>query len=242
MVVARAARRRPAPRADAAAAAGAVAGAADALVGRGLTARHGGPDGPGIEDVDLDVRAGQLVVVTGPVGSGKSTLLRALLGLVERQAGVITWDGEVVDDPSVELVPPRVAYVPQVPRLFSEALADTVLLGLPDDGLLDALELACLAPDVAAMPEGVRTAVGPRGVRLSGGQVQRVATARALVRRPALLVVDDLSSALDVATETRLWDGLLADRTRTALVVTHRPQVLARADVVVELGLGEIVG
>lgn len=204
------------------------------LRAHGITARHGG-GGPGVEGVDLVVRAGELVAVTGPVGSGKSTLLRALLGLVEREAGTITWDGVVVEDPSRELVPPRVAYVPQVPRLFSEALADTVLLGLPDDGLIDALELACLTPDVAAMPDGVRTAVGPRGVRLSGGQVQRVATARALVRRPALLVVDDLSSALDVATETRLWDGLLADPARTALVVTHRPHVLERATAVVEL-------
>jgi ATP-binding cassette subfamily B protein len=76
--------------------------------------------------------------------------------------------------------------------------------------------------------------VGPRGVRLSGGQIQRAATARALVRRPSLLVVDDLSSALDVATETALWDGLLDD-TRTALVVTHRPQVIARADRVLRL-------
>lgn len=206
---------------------------------RGLTARHGGPDGPGISGVDLDVRAGQLVVVTGPVGCGKSTLLRSLLGLIPRQAGEISWDGVGIDDPAVELVPPRIAYVPQVPRLFSESIADTVLLGLPEDGLADALELACVGADVAAMPAGARTAVGPRGVRLSGGQVQRVATARALVRRPALLVVDDLSSALDVETETRLWDGLLAEGVRTALVVTHRPHVLACADVVVELADGQ---
>jgi ATP-binding cassette subfamily B protein len=120
-----------------------------------------------------------------------------------------------------------------VPRLFSETLAETVLLGLPSDGLTDALALARLADDVAPA-----TLVGPRGVRLSGGQIQRAATARALVRRPALLVVDDLSSALDVATETALWDGLLGEggAVQTALVVTHRPQVLERADRVVRLG------
>lgn len=211
---------------------------------RGLTARHGGPDGPGIEAVDLDIQGGQLVVVTGPVGSGKTTLLRGLLGLVGIQAGEIGWDGNRVDDPGRLFVPPRVAYVPQVPRLFSESLADAVLLGLPPDGLLDALAQACLDEDVAAMPDGIATPVGARGVRLSGGQVQRVATARALVRRPALLVVDDLSSALDVATEARLWDGLLrpGGPVRTALVVTHRPQVLDRADIVVRLDAGRRVG
>lgn len=195
-----------------------------------LTARH--PGGGGVSGIDLDVEPGSLVVVTGPVGSGKSTLLRAVLGLIPREAGTIRFDGEEIDDPSLVLVPPRVAYVPQVPRLFSETLADTVLLGLPADGLASALSLAQL-PDVT--PE---TMVGPKGVRLSGGQIQRAATARALVRKPALLVVDDLSSALDVATETALWDGLLGDggAVRTALVVTHRPQVIARADHVVRLG------
>ncbi|MBA2283833.1 MAG: ABC transporter ATP-binding protein, partial [Acidimicrobiia bacterium] len=208
---------------------------------RGLTADHG-PGTSGIIDVDLDVRPGQLVVLTGPVGSGKTSLLRATLGLLGRRSGTIAWGGEVIDDPGAFLVPPRVAYVPQVPRLFSEPLVDTILLGLPVEELDEALELAQLTDDVAAMPNGLATVVGPRGVRLSGGQVQRAATARALARRPALLVVDDLSSALDVATEVRLWDGLLGRGAgRTALVVTHRRQVLDRADVVVELRDGRRV-
>jgi ATP-binding cassette subfamily B protein len=86
------------------------------------------------------------------------------------------------------------------------------------------------------MPDGLHTVVGARGVRLSGGQAQRAGAARALVRRPALLVVDDLSSALDVETEAELWERLLASGERTALVVTHRPRVLERADRVVVLG------
>jgi ATP-binding cassette subfamily B protein len=209
---------------------------------RGLTARHGAGTGRGVVDVDLDVGAGQLVAVTGAVGSGKTTLLRAVLGLVERQAGEIRWDGALVDDPSIVLVPPVAAYVPQVPRVFSETLAETVLLGLAPDTLHEALELARLGDDLAAMPAGVGTEIGARGVRLSGGQLQRVATARALARRPALLVVDDLSSALDAATESALWDGLLGARTfGAALVVTHRQHVLDRADVVVRLDAGRRV-
>jgi ATP-binding cassette subfamily B protein len=212
----------------------------DELRVEGLTVRHEGL-GRGVEDVDLVVRRGELVVVTGVVGAGKTTLLRGLLGLVPVESGVVRWNGAVVDDASTYLVPPRVAFLPQVPRLFSEALADTVLLGLPSDGLLDALWLTCLDEDLAEMPDGVGTVIGPRGLRLSGGQVQRAGAARALVRRPELLVVDDLSSALDVATEARLWQRVSEGGFSTALLVSHRPSVLARADRVVTLADGRVV-
>ncbi|HEV7722233.1 MAG TPA: ABC transporter ATP-binding protein, partial [Iamia sp.] len=128
--------------------------------------------------------------------------------------------------------------------LFGEPLADAVLLGLPPERLPRALQLSRLERDVESMPDGLATVVGARGVRLSGGQVQRVAAARALARRPALLVVDDLSSALDAATEAELWDGLLAAAAEdgtSILVVTHRPAVLARADDIVHLEAGRRV-
>jgi len=204
---------------------------------------HVGFDGTeGVRGVDLDVRRGELVVVTGPVGAGKSLLLRALLGLVAHRAGTIAWNGEVVADPSTWFVPPRAAFVPQVPRLFSESLADTVLLGLDGSGLDAALTLACLDQDLTEMPEGTNSRVGPKGVRLSGGQIQRTAAARAFVRRPELLVIDDLSSALDVETEARLWDGLFAatDGNLTVIAVSHRPRVLARADQVLRLDAGRL--
>jgi ATP-binding cassette subfamily B protein len=217
-------------------------GAGSGLVVEALTVRHGAA--VAVDHLDLAVRPGELVAVTGPVGSGKSSLLRAVLGLVP-STGLLVWDGELVDEPSRVLVPPRVAYVPQVPRLFSEPLADAVLLGLPPERLPRALHLAGLGPDLDAMPDGARTLVGSRGVRLSGGQVQRVATARALARRPALLVVDDLSSALDASTEAQVWDGILeavADDGTAVLVVTHRPAVLARADEVVRMEAGRRLG
>jgi ATP-binding cassette subfamily B protein len=206
----------------------------------GLTVRHPG-SGRGIEDVDLVVRRGELVVVTGAVGSGKTTLLRALLGLVGSERGTVRWNGEPVRDLSTVMVPPRTAYLPQVPRLFSEPIADTVLLGLPPDGLDQALWLTCLDEDLATMPDGHATLIGPRGLRLSGGQIQRAGAARALVRRPELLVVDDLSSALDVETEARLWDRVTGGGMGTALLVSHRPHVLDRADRVVVLERGRVV-
>lgn len=209
------------------------------LAAEGLTVVHDGA-GQGIHDIDLVVRSGELVVVTGQVGAGKSTLLRGLLGLVEPTSGRITWNGAPVADPSSFLVPPRVAYLPQVPRLFSESLADTVLLGLPDSDLAHALWLACLDDDLTHMDEGVETIIGPRGLRLSGGQVQRTGAARALVRRPQMLVVDDLSSALDVETEIRLWERLSNDTDSAVLMVSHRPHVLAMADRVVVLDRGRV--
>lgn len=192
--------------------------------------------------IDVAIPRGAFVVITGPVGSGKSVLARAILGLVPRSAGRILWNGAAVDDPATFLVPPRAAYVPQVPRLFSEELRHTVLLGHDPSGLPEALRRARLHEDLATMPHGADTMVGPKGVRLSGGQIQRTAAARAFVRRPELLVVDDLSSALDVATEGELWDGLFeVAGDLTVLAISHRPKVLDRADQVIELRAGRQV-
>jgi len=212
----------------------------------GLTAVHPST-GRGIRDISLHIDRGELVVVTGAVGSGKTTLLRAVLGLLPFDSGELRWNGRAVADPGSLLVPPRVAYAAQVPRLWSASLRENLQLGWPvdDDDTVDALELARLYDDVLEMPDGLDTLVGPRGVRLSGGQLQRALAARALVREPELLVVDDLSSALDVETERALWDGLLSpDRTgapHTMLVVSHRSIVLDRADQIIVLDGGRIL-
>ncbi len=193
--------------------------------------------GRGVEDISLRVERGQLVVITGRIGAGKTTLLRALLGLLPRQAGAILWNGEVVADPAVFFAPPRIAYTPQTPRLFSESLQANILLGLREDGadLSEAISAALLEHDVAEMEQGLETVVGPRGVRLSGGQIQRVAAARMFVRDPELLIFDDLSSALDVETERQMWERLFARRAATCLVVSHRRAVLQRADHIIVL-------
>jgi ATP-binding cassette, subfamily B, bacterial len=218
------------------------------LAVHGLTVRHG-KQGRGVYDVDLRVRRGSFTVITGAVGSGKTTLVRGLLGLLPARAGAITWNGEPVDDPGTFLVPGRAAYAGQVPRLFSDTLRENLLLGWPADrdALGTVLHLAALERDLADMPDGLDTVVGPRGVRLSGGQVQRATAARALVRSPDLLVVDDLSSALDVETEHLLWERLAeaADQgtgPATLLVVSHRRAALERADQVVVLDRGRVVG
>ncbi len=208
----------------------------------GLTYKYPS-SGQGIVDVDMTLRRGSFTVVTGRIGSGKTTLLRALLGLVDADSGAIRWNGRPVEAPREFLAPPQVAYTPQVPRLFSMSLRDNVLLGHPggDDDVLAAIRAAQLAPDLAEMPDGLDTEVGPLGVRLSGGQAQRTAAARMLVRRPELLVFDDLSSALDVDTERRLWEHLLSqDGEVTSLVVSHRRPALRRADQIVVMKDGRV--
>jgi ATP-binding cassette subfamily B protein len=195
-----------------------------------------------IGDVSFGLERGTFTVVTGRVGAGKTTVLRVLLGLLPRDAGSIGWNGRVVDDPASFMVPPRCAYVPQVPRLFSATLLENVLLGADADAFVGAaIHAAALEEDVRTFERGLETPIGSRGVRLSGGQVQRTAAARAFVRRPELLVVDDLSSALDVDTERLLWDRLLDDPDRpTILAVSHRRPALRRADRIIVLKDGHL--
>ena len=201
----------------------------------------------GIFDITFSLPRGSFTVVTGQVGSGKTTLLRVLLGLLPLDSGGIRWNDEQVSHPATFFVPPRTAYTPQVPRLFSESLRDNVLMGLPDiNGDLDnAVFNAVLEQDIGTLENGLDTIVGPRGVRLSGGQVQRSAAARMFVRNAELLVFDDLSSALDVETERVLWERLFDDRdmahhTPTCLVVSHRKEALRRADQILVMKNGRI--
>lgn len=213
----------------------------DVLEVSGLTCRYPG-NGLGVEGVDLCMRRGSFTVVTGRVGSGKTTLLRALLGLLPASAGEIRWNGELVGDPSAFLVPPRCAYTPQAPRLFSASLGENIMLGLPTTrvDVAEVVRAAVLERDVAQFDEGLLTPVGTRGVRLSGGQAQRTAAARLFARSPELLVFDDLSSALDVETEQTMWARLFERSDATCLVVTHRRAALRRADQIMVLEDGRV--
>jgi ATP-binding cassette subfamily B protein len=251
---------------------------------RNLTYWHAAQEaGRGVEGINLTVPRGSFTVITGRVGSGKSTLLRALMGLLPKDAGEIFWNGERVDDLAAFMRPPRCAYTSQVPRLFSDTLRENILLGWPvsdranppsplwpvsdrassSSPLQRAIHLAVLEDDIAALEHGLDTLVGPRGVRLSGGQVQRAAAARMAVREPELLVIDDLSSALDVETERKLWEqldemmndecGMMngatensslsthhASRSFTVLAASHRRAALRRADQIIVLKDGRV--
>lgn len=204
---------------------------------RGLSAVH--DDGTiGIADVDLVVERGELVLLLGRVGAGKSSLLAALSGLVAH-TGRIAWNGTPVTDAQVFLRPGRVAHVAQVPRVLSGRFADNVRLDHAGREVAGPLEAARLVTDVAEAG-GPDALVGHRGVRLSGGQVQRLALARALATDAELLLADDVSSALDATTEVELWESLRA-RGVTVIGSTSKHAALARADRVVVVEDGAVV-
>ncbi len=211
------------------------------LEGRGLTYHYPG-SGVGIAGIDLRIPVGSCTVITGRIGSGKTTLLHVLLGLLPRDAGEVRWNGVPVEHPAAFFLPPHSAYTPQAPRLFSETVRENILMGAPDTGVdvAEAVRLAVLDRDIAMFEQGLDTVIGPRGVKLSGGQVQRAAAARMFARRADLLVFDDLSSALDVETEEALWERLFAQRYATYLVVSHRKVALRRADHIVLLKDGKV--
>ncbi|MDG4817963.1 ATP-binding cassette domain-containing protein [Micromonospora sp. WMMD956] len=193
-----------------------------------------------VHDVDLTVERGQLVLVVGPVGSGKSSLLRALAGIVHH-TGALRWNGEPVTEPEVFLRPQQVGYVGQLPRVLSGTVADNVALGHDVDAAA-AVTTAQLEHDLAAAGGdggGLGLLIGHKGTRLSGGQLQRLALARALAPRTELLVADDVSSALDVTTELELWAALRGHGV-TVVGSTSKRAALVRADQVVVLVDGTV--
>jgi ATP-binding cassette subfamily B protein len=197
----------------------------------------------GIENISLTLQRGSITVITGRVGAGKTTLLRTLLGLLPKEGGDVYWNGRLIERLDDCFIPPQSAYTPQVPRLFSQTVRDNLLLGLPDDEskLTEAVRAAVLETDLPTLTNGLETLIGPRGVRLSGGQIQRLAAARMFIRQPDLLIFDDLSSALDVETEKTLWTRLFHERGHTTcLIVSHRRLAWRHADQIIVLKDGQV--
>ncbi len=204
--------------------------------------RVDGRPGFAIADVTFSVERGSFNVIAGRVGAGKTTILRALLGLVPAD-GDVRWNGQPIGDRASFLVPPRSAYTPQIPRLFSDTLSYNISLreSTSAESVHSAARLAVLDDDLDRLAGGIETVVGARGVKLSGGQIQRSAVARMFATEADLLVFDDLSSALDLHTEAELWARLFDHREATCLVVSHRPAALQRADQILVVDGGRIV-
>jgi len=218
-----------------------IRGSLQTLDARAISYQYPG-SARGIQGVSLNLPRGSFTVVTGRIASGKTTLLRVLLGLLPRETGEIRWNDQVVEDPASLLIPPRCSYIAQVPWLFSGTLRENILLGLSDGptALQQAIHLSVLERDIEQMPAGLETLIGPKGVRLSGGQMQRTAAARMFIHRADLYVMDDLSSALDVETEELLWERLGSLSDSTYLVVSHRQAAFRRADKIIVLKDGRI--
>ncbi|MDW4898617.1 MULTISPECIES: ABC transporter ATP-binding protein [Streptomyces] len=201
-----------------------------------LTAERVGHSAGGrtvLAPVDLTVRPGELVAVTGPTGSGKTTLLRILAGLVPPGSGTVRYGGRPLREADPAEIHARLGYVPQRPVTISGTLADNLRLGSAhtDDELRAACRTAALDDYLDAAPDGLDTVVGERGSTLSGGQLQRLALARAVLRKPPVLLLDDITSAIDTTTEHTLLERLRAWSGTTAVVcATHRGSFLDAAD------------
>jgi ATP-binding cassette, subfamily B, bacterial PglK len=200
-----------------------------------------------VSAVSLTIPAGALVGLVGPNGSGKTTLIDVLSGLLVPQSGHIEIDGAPLEQSACAAWQSTIAYVPQQVFLFDATLAENIACGIPtseiDYARLDvAVRQAHLTECVRSLPEGYQQIVGERGCRLSGGQRQRLAIARALYRDASLLILDEVTSSLDTATESEIIDtlhGLRPDK--TVLMIAHRPGALRRCDLVFELRHGRLV-
>lgn len=199
---------------------------------------------PLLKGVNLKIAPGEKVGFIGRIGSGKSTLLRLLLNLYSPEQGAVLIDGVSVGQMDALSLRRQVGFVPQDVILFHGDLRENILLGtsnVEDAELLRAIRLACLEDALVQMPAGLGTEVGERGERLSGGQRQAVAIARALVRRPRLLLLDEPSSMMDPATEHQLINNLRQMEDTTLLLVTHRTAMLSLVDRLVVMDQGRII-
>ena len=202
------------------------------------------PEIPILEGVSLDVRPGTTVALVGRSGAGKSTLLKCLAGLVEASEGTITFDGVDLRELDWGALRRRIGFVPQRPHVFDDTIARNIAFGEPApdiDAVRAAAELADAREFIERLPLGYETRVGDGGLRLSGGQAQRLAIARALYHRPPVVMLDEATSALDPEAEravthdiSRLIDG------RTAFIVANRLSTIRDADVIVVLERGRI--
>ncbi len=196
-----------------------------------------------LTDVSFDVAAGEVVAIVGGTAAGKSTLCSLIAGLTEPTAGSVLLDGQPVADLAIESRTSHVALVFQESFLFAETLAENIAFGDPDpDRLVFAARLAAADDFIRTLPNGFDTEVGERGVTLSGGQRQRIALARALYRKPGLIVLDDATSAVDPVVEQRILEALRSELDTTAVIVAQRMSTIELADRIVFLERGTVVG
>jgi len=198
-----------------------------------------------LDNVSLDIAPGSFIGIVGPIGSGKTALLSALMRLIDVTPGQLTLGGCDVTELTLATLRAQFGYVPQGAALFSRSVADNVSFARPEasrEAIRAALAAAAFDPDLAALPSGVDTIVGERGITLSGGQKQRVALARAFLLDAPILVLDDSLSSVDGETEQRIIKTLATlRRGRTTLLIAHRLSAVQKADRIFVLDQGRLV-
>jgi ATP-binding cassette subfamily B protein len=203
------------------------------------------PARPILKGISLTVPAGQTVALVGPSGSGKSTIGRLMFRFYEVTGGAIRIDGQDLRDVTQDSLHAAIGVVPQDTVLFNDTIRYNIAYGRPDATeaeIIAAARAAKIHDFVTHLPEGYDTAVGERGLKLSGGEKQRVGIARTLLKNPPILLLDEATSALDTQTERDIQDSLKAmGQGRTVITIAHRLSTIADADRIVVLEKGEIV-
>ena len=202
-------------------------------------------DAPVLRDVSLHIPAGSSLAIVGPTGSGKSTLANLIVRLYEAPEGALLIDGRPIREYPLAVLRRNIGMVPQETFLFSETIRENLAFGAPQasaEELLQAAEAARIRSEFEEFPQGFETMVGERGVTLSGGQKQRSAIARALLRRPSILILDDALASVDTYTEERILGGLRAyTANTTTILISHRVSTVRNADRIAVLSRGRIV-
>jgi ATP-binding cassette subfamily B protein len=198
-----------------------------------------------LRDISLHIPAGSSLAIVGPTGSGKSTLVNLISRLYEAPEGSLWIDGRPVRDFPLAVLRRNIGMVPQETFLFSDTIRENLAFGAPGasaEAMLEAAEAAHIRLEFEEFPQGYETMVGERGVTLSGGQKQRAAIARALLRRPAILILDDALASVDTYTEERILGGLRSyTATSTTILISHRVSTVRNADQIAVLDHGRIV-
>ncbi|WP_074380842.1 ABCB family ABC transporter ATP-binding protein/permease [Bartonella doshiae] len=198
-----------------------------------------------LKDIDFEVPGGKTVAIVGPSGAGKSTISRLLFRFYDVDAGSITIDGQDIRDVTQKSLREAIGMVPQDTVLFNDTIAYNICYGRPsatDEEMRKAAEMAQISKFIEVLPEGFQSMVGERGLKLSGGEKQRVAIARTLLKAPPLLILDEATAALDTATEQEIQQALdVVSRGRTTLIIAHRLSTVINADEILVLKNGRII-
>ncbi|WP_425607336.1 ABCB family ABC transporter ATP-binding protein/permease [Roseibium sediminicola] len=205
---------------------------------------HYDPDRPILKGIDFEVPAGKTVAIVGPSGAGKSTISRLLFRFYDVTDGAVEIDGQDVRDVTQESVRHAIGMVPQDTVLFNDTIAYNIRYGRPDaseEEVREAARMAQIHDFIEKLPQGYQAEVGERGLKLSGGEKQRVAIARTILKAPPILILDEATSALDTHTEREIQSALdEVSQNRTTLVIAHRLSTVVNADQIIVLEAGEI--